>query len=267
MAVMNQSIHSITHILDRAPCETSLRYQLKKLDLGELERKNTAIRTSLRHHVLKPGNPYLFAIDYTNNPYRGTTSGENEPDVIRSKRKKSTNEFYSYVTLYMTAKDRQVTLAVYLVCQGVSKVRYIARCLDRITELGLRIEVLCLDREFSTWTVFGFLTPLQVPFTIPVRKHGKQMKELFRGPQSRYTEYQTKGNPPIPLTIAEEREESGDPVSLCHCFPPPEERLDRSIVDAFLAGEVGAENHRYARVPIQVLPAHVQGSVLGIERG
>ncbi len=38
--------------------------------------------------------------------YYGTTSGENEPFIIRSKRKKSTNEFYSYVTLYVTTKDR-----------------------------------------------------------------------------------------------------------------------------------------------------------------
>jgi len=202
MAAMNQSIYSMTSILDRTSCETSFRYHLKKLDMGELERKNTAILTSLLHHVLKPGNAYQFAIDYTNDPYYGTTAGENEAYIIRSKRKKSTNKFYSYVTLYVTTRNRQLTLAVYPVRQGVAKVGYIAQCLDQITELGLTIEALCLDREFYTRKVIGFLTEARVPFIIPVRKHGKRMKALLQGTQSRYAEYWMKGKPPLVLTIA-----------------------------------------------------------------
>jgi len=202
MAAMNQSVHSITRILDRVPCETSFRYHLKKLDREELERKNTVILTSLMQYVLTPGKAYQFAIDITNDPYYGTIDGENEPYIVRSRRKKSTNEFYSYVTLYVTTRDRQMTLAVYPVRQGVAKVGYIARCLDQILELGLRIEALCLDREFYTRKVIGFLTEARVPFIIPVRKHGKRMKELLQGTQSRYAEYRMKGKPTFVLTIA-----------------------------------------------------------------
>jgi len=144
----------------------------------------------------------MFAIDYTNDPYYGETSGENETYIVRSKRKKSTNDFYSYVTLYVTTRDRQMTLAVYPVRQWISKVGYIARCLDRIAELGLHIEALCLDREFYTRKVFGFLTRLQVPFIVPVRKHGKWMKELLKGTQSRYAGYRMKAKPTLLLTIA-----------------------------------------------------------------
>ncbi len=135
MAAMHQSIHSMTRILDRMPCETSFRYHLKKLAMDDLEQKNTAILTHFVHHVLKPGKAHQFAIDYTNDPYYGETTGENESYIIRSKRKKSTNEFYSYVTLYVTTRDRQMTLAVYPVRQGISKVGYIARCLDRTPSL------------------------------------------------------------------------------------------------------------------------------------
>ena len=202
IAAMNQSVHSMTRILDRIPCETSFRYHLKKLAMDDLEQKSAAILTSLLHHVLTPGKAYQFAIDYTNDPYYGETTGENESYIIRSKRKQSTNEFYSYVTLYVTTRDRQMTLAVYPVRQGISKVGYIARCLDRIAELGLRIEALCLDREFYTRKVFGFLTRLQVPFIVPVRKHGKRMKALLHGTQSRYAEYRMKAKPPLLLTIA-----------------------------------------------------------------
>jgi len=117
MAAMHQSIHSMTRILDRMPCETSFRYYLKKLNMDDLEQKSTATLTHFVHHVLKLGKSYQFAIDHTNDPYYGETTGENETYIIRSKRKQSTNEFYSYVILYVTTKDRQMTLAVYPVRQ------------------------------------------------------------------------------------------------------------------------------------------------------
>ena len=202
MAAMHQSVHSITGLLEHVPCETSFRYHLKKLTMDELEQKSAAILAHAMQGVLKPGTPYQFAIDYTHDPYYGETTDENEPFIIRSKRKKSTNEFYSYVTLYVTTRDRQMTLAVYPVRQGTAKVGYIAQCLDRIAELGLTVEVLCLDREFYTRKVFGFLTRVQVPFIVPVRKHGKRMKELLQGTRSRYAAYRMKAKPPLPLTIA-----------------------------------------------------------------
>lgn len=200
--VWDRGRHSITKVLEHVPCETSLRYHLKKLDMDELEEKNTAILTHMADQVLKPGEAYQFAIDYTNDSYYGKTTDENEPYIIRSKRKQSTNEFYSYVTLYVITRDRQLTLAVYPVEQGISKVNYIARCLDQITELGLMIEVLCLDREFYTKKVFKFLNQVQVPFIVPVKKQSDRMKELLTGTKSRYVEYQMSGKSPLTLTIA-----------------------------------------------------------------
>ncbi len=47
----------------------------------------------------------------------------------------------------------------------------------------------CLDREFYTRKVFGFLTRLQVPFIVPVRKHGKRMKELLQGTKNPVIRY------------------------------------------------------------------------------
>jgi putative transposase len=202
MAAMNQSVHSATRLLENAPCETSLRHHLKKLDMGELEEKNTEILADTVHQVLKPGKAYQFAIDYTNDPYYGKTTDENESYVLKSKRKQSTNKFYSYATLYVTTRNRQFTLAVYPIQQGVSKVEYIARCLDQISALGLKIKVLCLDREFYTYDVFSFLIQNQIPFIIPVKKQSEQMKELLKGTQSRYAEYQMDGEQPLNLTIA-----------------------------------------------------------------
>ncbi len=121
MATMSQSVHLITRLLEQVSCETSFCYHLKKLAIDNLEQKNNAILTSLISHALKSGNAYRFAIDYTNDLYYGTTSAENEPFIIEANASNRQPSSYSHVTLYMTTRDRQMTLAVYLVRQGTPK--------------------------------------------------------------------------------------------------------------------------------------------------
>ncbi len=202
MAAMQQSIHSISFLLERSPCETSLRYHLAKLSMADLEAVNTAILGHNLSSVLTPGKKYTFAIDFTNDPYYGTVVPENDGYIIRSQLKKSTNDFYSYVTVYAITRNRQVTLAVYPVTKGTSKVAYIARCLDAITAAGLEIEALCLDREFYARTVIAFLRTAKVPFILPVRKHSRAMKRLLNGTRARFGAYTMRGKPALDLTIA-----------------------------------------------------------------
>lgn len=167
MSVNHLSIHSISHSLTLIPCETSLRYHLKKLNLHDLEQVKSQILAHYSNFILKRGQPYQFAIDYTHDPYYGKTVEENEGYVIRNRLKKSTNEFYSYISLYVTSRNRQYTLAVFPVQQGFSKVFYLAQCLDVIKKLGIQIEALCLDREFYTKKVFSFLNLNSAELGIP----------------------------------------------------------------------------------------------------
>ena len=202
MAAMQQSIHSISSLLERSPCETSLRYHLAKLSMADLEAVNTAILSHELSSVLKPGRAYTFAIDYTNDPYYGSAVPENEGYIIRSQLKKSTNDFYSYVTVYAITRNRQVTLAVYPVTKGTSKVAYITRCLEAITAAGLTIQALCLDREFYAYDVIEFLITENVPCIIPVKKQSVAMKQLLNGTQSRFGDYIMHGKTPLNLKIA-----------------------------------------------------------------
>ncbi len=203
MAVSHQSIHSISHSLTFAPCETSLRYHLNKLNISELERMNSQILTHNVQQVLKEGHLYQFAIDFTHDPYYGEIADENQDYIIPNRLKKSTTEFYSYITLYVITKDRQLTLAVFPVRQGLSKVHYLAQCLDVISELGLHIEVLCLDREFYAKKVISFLQGAHVPFIMPVRRHSHRMKSLLEGTKSRFGTYIMKNKPSdLELNIA-----------------------------------------------------------------
>ncbi len=200
MAVNHSSIHSICHCLSQVPCETSVRYHLKKLKIDDLEQINSSILSHFVGNVLKKGHSYQFAIDFTHDCYYGKAVKENESYIIRNRLKKSTNEFYSYITLYVTTRNHQFTLSVFPIRQGLSKVHYLAQCLDVIKDLGLQIKVLCLDREFYAKKVFSFLEESNTPFIIPVRRHSKQMKILLKGTKFRFGTYIMK-NKPLNITL------------------------------------------------------------------
>ena len=64
VAVMQQSVHSISTLLEKSPCETSLRYHLTKLRMDDLEAANSAILTPQISSVLTPGEAYTFEVSY-----------------------------------------------------------------------------------------------------------------------------------------------------------------------------------------------------------
>lgn len=189
MAVNNSSVHSISKNYQEIPCETSLRYHLKKLDIKELIRLNETILLQDPISTLKPEKKYEFAIDFTNDPYYGGIDSSNESYVIRSQAKKSTNSFYSYVSLSIINRNERYTLSVLPVEKGKTKVDYLTHFIDLIKDLHFNIKVLCLDREFYSVDVFEFLQNKWIPHIIPVVRKGKEIKQLLIGRKARSAEY------------------------------------------------------------------------------
>ena len=130
--------------------------------------------------TLKTGKSYEFAADYTNDPYYGKKDQTNEKYVIRGQAKKSTNSFYSYISLYITKKNERFTVSVLPLEQKKTKVEYLSHFIDLIKRLNLKIKVLCLDREFYCTDVFEFLQNNNVPHIVPVIKRGEQMKQILK---------------------------------------------------------------------------------------
>jgi putative transposase len=130
MAVDKNSIHSITKRYENIPCETSIRHHLKKLSIKELIESNEKILMQRPLESLKTDKEYEFAIDYTNDPYYGKIDVSNEKYVIRGQSKKSTNSFYSYVSLYIINKKERFTISVLPVEKGKSKVEYLDYFID-----------------------------------------------------------------------------------------------------------------------------------------
>ena len=81
----------------------------------------------------------------------------NDKYVIRGQAKKSTNSFYSYISLYIINKNERFTIAILPVKMGISKVEYLDYFIDQIKRLDFGIKIICLDREFYTVDVFVFL--------------------------------------------------------------------------------------------------------------
>jgi putative transposase len=205
MSASKLSVHSIDKVLEKIPCETSVRYHLSKIDLDSLQEIQSKILTYSQNTILVPGKSFHFAIDFTNDPYYGEIVNANENYVIKSKMKDSTTKFYSYVSLYIVTKGQRLTLAVFPTKKGVPNVEYLRRFLKIITDMKVKITVLCLDRGFYSKDVFTFLQNEDVPHIVPVRKHGEELKKILTGNHSRYDRYTMRGNgtgEPVELTLA-----------------------------------------------------------------
>ena len=194
LAVDKNSVHSVSKQYSAVACETSLRYHLKKLNMDELIRSNEKILLQNPLKTLKTGKCYEFAVDLTNDPYYGKTDLSNEKYVIRSQAKKSTNSFYSYISLYITNKKERFTVSVLPVEKNKTMVEYLSYFIDLIKRLNFKIKVLCLDREFYSIDVFEFLQNNNVPHIVPVIKRGKQIKKILNGNKARREQYVMKNS-------------------------------------------------------------------------
>jgi putative transposase len=194
LAVDKNSVHSVSKQYSAVACETSLRYHLKKLNMDELIRSNEKILLQNPLKTLKTGKCYEFAVDLTNDPYYGKTDLSNEKYVIRSQAKKSTNSFYSYISLYITNKNERFTVSVLPVEKDKTMVEYLSYFVDLINKLNFKIKVLCLDRGFYSIDVFEFLQNNNVPHIVPVIKRGKQIKKILKGNKARREQYVMKNS-------------------------------------------------------------------------
>ena len=103
MSANKLSVHSINKVVEKIPCETSVRYHLSKIDLDSLQEIQSKILTYSKDQILVSGKSYHFAIDFTNDPYYGEIIEANKDYVIKSKMEDSTTTFYSYDNFFNPA--------------------------------------------------------------------------------------------------------------------------------------------------------------------
>ncbi|PWR75703.1 transposase [Methanospirillum stamsii] len=202
MALNRNSPTSICRVPDlKFPSCTTYHACTNSLEYVELEENNSKLFQEFAHQFLDKGKYYTFAIDEVNDPYYGKKVPENEDFIVGGKQKKSTNHFYSYISLYVTIRNRRVTLAVFPVRKSQSKCSSIKRFIEIIREEGYHIRVLLLDRGFYSAEIFHYLQSEGIPHIMPVKVYGKKLKELLNQNELRQFEYTIYEDSKKPQTI------------------------------------------------------------------
>lgn len=160
--------------LRRAPSGETVRKALlfNLPDADELERRfNRALVNdlprALRHRRQR------LAADLTLIPYHGQP-WLNDAEVYRSQAKDGTSHFHAYATLYLVAKGQRYTLALTWVQRGEALEDVLQRLLRRASRVGVRPQLLLLDRGFYSVNVIRYLQAARYPFLMPVVCRGRK---------------------------------------------------------------------------------------------
>ena len=173
----------------KLPSGTTYRTCTNTIDYDILIENNPSLFQEYARQFIKPGRFYTYAIDEVTEPYYGEIVPENEDFIVGGKQKKSTNYFYSYISLYVTVRNRRVTLAVFPVRNSISKLTYIRQFIEIIKKLNCGINVLLLDRGFFSAEIFHFLKNEQILLIMPVKVVGEKMKALLAHKEVREFKY------------------------------------------------------------------------------
>ena len=196
-ASKQDTIENTSKELKKSTCGNNIRYHLGKIsNFKELEiQLNSALKSQIPKGLKKKN--LILAIDLNLIPYYGKPKDSEKPYIYRSKAKDGTCSFYAYATLYTIKKGKRVTLAIRGVRWQDTKVCIITCLLAELSSLKIQVKRLYLDREFFTVSVIRWLKALDIPFTMPAIRRGKQggIKQFLKGRKSyktTHTMYRSK---------------------------------------------------------------------------
>ena len=172
------SIYAACRDLAEAPSEQALFNALRgglPKTLSVLERR---LNESLTGHLSRGmrRRSWEVAIDWHLAPYYGQPH-ESRNEIYYGKPRQGTTKFHAYATACIVMYGRRYTLALSWVRRHETTIKVLARLLDRIHELGLKIRCLLLDRAFFNVPVVEFLQGRRLPFLMPVMFRGRQPKK------------------------------------------------------------------------------------------
>lgn len=181
-----------------------MRHHISKLNMEHLEKKNMEILAEIVLPLVPIDKPHEFSMDFTDDPYYGKVTPENEEYVVGGKYKKSTKWFYRYASLYLVYRDIKITVAILPVKKGVKDLEYLQRFVEVIEELNLKIKILLLDRGFYAVQIFRYLQEMDIPHIVPVKKKSNKLKKMLAVKRPRYEPFTVSSpqNGKVDVTIA-----------------------------------------------------------------
>jgi putative transposase len=95
-------------------------------------------------------------------------------EVFRSQAKSGTSHFHAYATAYVNYRGQRYTLALTTVDRGEKMQDVLKRLFRRLSQLGIRVRMLLLDRGFWSVAVIRYLQAGRHPFLMPVVLRGRK---------------------------------------------------------------------------------------------
>jgi len=150
--------------------------------LAVVERRlNAALAAKLPSSLRKKRQ--RLAIDLTEIPYHGQPQ-EDPRELRRGKPKGGSTHFHAYATVYVIRHGERFTLAMTYVWENDTVRDVVRRLMQKVREIGVKLDFLLLDREFYSLDVVRYLKRAHYPFLMPVVRRGRRPKcpEKARGP-------------------------------------------------------------------------------------
>jgi hypothetical protein len=174
-AASRLSVHQACDQLERAPSGPTVLGNLASQfrDLDALEgHVNDLLAKLVPKGLGKRGR--RVAVDLVALPSHGTVDEAHQDEVCRSKAKGGTTHFFTSATAYAVVRGRRSTLAMCRVRAKQSMDHVVRTLLARLATLGIRMQLLLLDRGFYSVRVIQNLLTCELPFIMPAVKRGKK---------------------------------------------------------------------------------------------
>jgi putative transposase len=174
-AASRLSVHQACDQLERAPSGPTVLGNLASQcsDLDVLEgHVNDLLAKLLPKGLGKRGR--RVAVDLVALPYHGTVDEAQQDEVCRSQAQGGTTHFFPYATAYAVVRGRRYTLAMCRVRAKQTMAHVLRTLLARLVTLGIRMQLLLLDRGFYSVRVIQDLIIGELPCMMPAVKRGKK---------------------------------------------------------------------------------------------
>ena len=163
-AAAKLAVHPACHQLERAPSGPTVLGTLagQLSDLDALEGHGNDLLARLIPKGLGKRGRHV-AMDVIALPYHGTVDEAQQDEVCRSTATCGTTHFFTYATAYAVVQGRRYTLAICRVRAQQTMDRVVRTLLERLVILGIRMQLLLLDRGFYSVRVIGDLITAALP--------------------------------------------------------------------------------------------------------
>jgi Transposase DDE domain. len=152
-------------------CGQTVRNHLKEQNPQHLLQVNQQIIQEMTHRGALT-KPLIIAIDWHDEMYYGDPKAEG---IVGAQPKNGSCRAYRYGTISVLLNGERLTLAATPI-RDRCRLAHVKRLLDYIFELGLKVELLLLDRGYFSTALIKYLNDASIKFIMHIPWHKKPLK-------------------------------------------------------------------------------------------